>query len=72
MPPDPDPTEERRTGPTPAGGVGSVVYYQDAAGRPCPRSRAVAGEAHELDAAGRSIMRTYFECAPAPSVDVSV
>jgi hypothetical protein len=64
MTPDPDPTEERRPGPTPCGGVSSVCYYQDAQGNPAPRSRAVAGEIVELDAAGRQLARTYFERRP--------
>jgi hypothetical protein len=61
-----DPTEERRPGPTPCGGAESVVFWQDAAGNPAPRSAAVAGEVVELDAAGREIARTYFERPPDP------
>ena len=59
-----DPSKERRTHTTPAGGVASVVYYQDADGNPAPKSKAVAGEIHELDAAGNSIRRTYFDRTP--------
>ena len=61
MPPELDPTEERWTHATLAGGVSSVCYYRDAAGNAASKSKAVAGEIHELDAAGRSIRRTYFE-----------
>jgi hypothetical protein len=65
MTPD-DPTEERWTHATPAGGVSSICYYRDADGNPAPKSKAVAGEIHELDAAGNSIARTYFERKPTP------
>ena len=59
-----DPTEDRRPGPTPAGGGESVCYYQDEQGNAAPRSAAVAGEIVELDAAGRQLARTYFERRP--------
>jgi hypothetical protein len=58
MPAD-DPTEERRDGPTPAGGASSVIYYRDADGNPAPKSRAVMAEVTEFDAAGEAIARTY-------------
>jgi hypothetical protein len=59
--PEDDPVTERRDGPTPNGGVASVIHYRAADGDPCPRSRAVAAEVHELDASGDSIARTYAE-----------
>jgi len=59
-----DPTESWAFGPTPNGGTKSVVYYRDAQGNPAPKSKAVAGEGHELDAAGNSIARVYFTLTP--------
>jgi hypothetical protein len=59
-----DPTEERRDGPTPAGGTSSVIYYRAANGDPAPKSRAVRAEVLEFDAAGVVIARTYGHLSP--------
>lgn len=61
-----DATSARIAGATPNGGVASVAYFLDAAGRPCPRAEAVAVEVHELDDDAASIFRTYLE-RPAPA-----
>jgi hypothetical protein len=44
---------------TPAGGVRSIIYYQDKDGSPCEKAVAVAGELVEYDARGKDIRRTY-------------
>jgi hypothetical protein len=59
-----DPTEERREGPTPNGGVASVAYYRDAAGNPAPKSRAAAVEVVELGRSGDAVHRTHARLRP--------
>ena len=54
------PTSETHEGPTPAGGVRSIMYYQDKDGQPAEKAEAVRAEGVELDAAGEVIQRTYF------------
>lgn len=55
-----EPTSERIDEPTPNGGVASIAYFLDADSNPCPKSQAARMEIHELDAAGKSIRRTYL------------
>jgi hypothetical protein len=61
-----DLTSERHDGPTPAGGVASVAYWQDANGNATTKELAVAAEIVELDAGGNIIARTYAEINRAP------
>jgi subtilisin family serine protease len=53
-----DPFAESDDEPTPNGGVGSVIYYQDADGQPVRKSRAVRGEIVEFNAGGGQVGRT--------------
>jgi hypothetical protein len=59
--PDADPEVEKRDGPTPNGGVRSEAHYQDDAGAPAPKSKAVRVTILEFDAAGNVVWRTYGE-----------
>ncbi len=54
-------TSEEKDGPTPAGGVKSVAYYQDADGNPADKAAAVKMLIVEYDKSGDAIMRTYME-----------
>jgi hypothetical protein len=65
------PTQEGREGPTPRGGVRSVMYYLDADGKPCPKEEAVAAEAVEYDKDGDAIARTYLTRQPDPRSESS-
>lgn len=46
-------------GPTPNGGVRSVIMFQDANGRPADEKEAVQAEILEYDKNGDVVMRTY-------------
>lgn len=48
------------TGPTPAGGVKSVIFFSRD-GKPCAESEAKECEIHEMDKDGNVIHRTYGE-----------
>lgn len=52
-------TQEEREGPTPNGGVRSVIYYRDAGGNPAEKDAAVAAEIVEFDADGKDVGRTH-------------
>jgi hypothetical protein len=52
-------TSEESGGPTPNGGVRSVIYYQDDDGNPADKSVATRAEIVEYDADGKDIHRTY-------------
>lgn len=66
------PTSERIDGPTPNGGAYSVAHFLDAAGRPCPKSRAAAAEVHEFDGSGGPVFRTYLRRPDPPAVPPEV
>lgn len=53
------PTQEEREGPTPNGGVKSVVYYRGPDGSPAEKGQAVAAEIVEYGADGSVVGRTY-------------
>lgn len=67
-------TTEERQGPTPNGGVRSVIIYSDDKGNLVDRAVATRAEIIEYDAAGRVVMRTYgtFEApGDSPPLDKS-
>lgn len=54
-------TQEEREGPTPNGGVRSVIYYRAADGSAADRDEAAFCEIVEFDEDGREVGRTYGE-----------
>lgn len=50
---------ETHDGPTPAGGVRSQIFYQDADGNPAEKEEAVRMRIIELDDKGNVIRTTY-------------
>lgn len=61
---EPAPTSERIEGPTPSGGVATLILYRDAEGNPAPKDVAVGAEVIELDDAGNHVGRTYADLRP--------
>lgn len=57
-------TTRTREGPTPAGGVRSVVNFLDAQGRPADESVAVKAEGIEYDEDDNEVHRTYLTLPP--------
>ncbi len=57
-------TSEQREGPTPNGGVRSVIYYQADDGSPAEKEQATACEIIEYDADGEVVNRTYGTLTP--------
>lgn len=55
-----DQTFREIDGPTPAGGVKSIIFFSKD-GKPCPESEATNCEIHELNKDGEVIHRTYGE-----------
>jgi hypothetical protein len=55
------PKTESIDGPTPNGGVRSVIRYQNKEGQPVDKKKAVKCEVVELDASGDEVFRTYAD-----------
>lgn len=52
-------TSEESEGPTPAGGVRSVIHYLDDSGRPAEKDEATGARILEYDAGGALLQTTY-------------